>query len=336
MSLLSISAHHIQQWFRVAPVERSLAVVGGLCVTNALISALQFLHRNYPLLGSTNLRLKYQSAGNWAVITGGSEGIGFAMARELARQGFSVIIIALDEPLLYESAERLRGAFPDIEVDAVPFNFLTTDEGQYAALFAHLDTRDVSVLVNNVGGFYRYPKPLEVASVDEDLRLLKLNMEPQVRLTKHLLPRFKGIGTGAIVNLSSYSALVPTPLMSVYAASKAFNLAFSKSVAAEVAGTNIDVLAVTPLFVSTRITQGLEDKPLPVGEKGTVCPTEMAQHTLQKLGRCSQTCGHRLHEWISALIPSIGRLGQRQFLRIAMNMFRENQAKEATSASSSN
>lgn len=306
--------------------------IGALWVGIQGVKLARFLRTLY--LPGPNLFKKYSPAGNWAVVTGGSEGIGFSMAIDLAKRGFSIVIIALDEPRLYDAAAHIRRTFQKIDAIALPFNFLTADEEAYANLFQELDKRPVSVLVNNVGGFYSYCKPFDVANLSEDLRLIRLNCEPQVRMTKHFLPRMKELRCGAIVNLASYSALVAAPYLTTYAGTKAFNLAFARSLRGEVEEFGVDVLAVTPCFVSTRITQGYEEKPIPVGENGTVDPRVMAHHTLCKLGVVAQTCGHNLHDWFAFTSVLWGWIGSKVFLRTVKEKYEQQSALERKAKSS--
>lgn len=187
------------------------AAIGALWAAVQCAKWAQFLASLY--LPSRDLLKRYKGAGNWAVITGGSEGIGFSMAIDLARRGFNVAIIALDEPRLLDAAAYIRRTFPAVQAVALPFNFLTADDAAYNDLFQQLDQRAVGILVNNVGGFYNYCKPVDIAKLAEDLRLLRLNIEPQVRMTKHFLGRFKELRCGGIVNLSSFSAVAPAPYL---------------------------------------------------------------------------------------------------------------------------
>jgi 17beta-estradiol 17-dehydrogenase / very-long-chain 3-oxoacyl-CoA reductase len=303
-----------------------VGTVGALWCLAHVVKWARFLGSLY--LPSHNLLARYRRAGTWAVITGGSEGIGFSMAIDLAKRGFNVAIIALDEPRLFDAAAHIRRTFPSTQVVAIPFNFLTADDAAYDELFKQLDKNPNAILVNNVGGFYNYCKPVDVAKLSEDLRLLKLNIEPQVRMTKHFLPRFKELRCGGIVNLSSFSAVAPAPYLTTYAGTKAFNLAFGRSLAEEVAEFQIDVLVVTPLFVSTRITQGFEEKPMAIGESGTVDPRVMARHTLNKLGRVAQTCGHNFHDWIAFSHPLWAWIAAGEFLKTVKQKFGEQNALE--------
>jgi 17beta-estradiol 17-dehydrogenase / very-long-chain 3-oxoacyl-CoA reductase len=311
---------------RTDTIAKACSVIGALWIGAHVVKWARFLRTLYH--PGANLAKKYMRAGNWAVVTGGSEGIGFAMGMDLAKRGFSVILIALDEPRLLEAAAHIRRVSPNVQAIAIPFNFLTADDAAFDTLFQELDKYPVSILVNNVGGFYNYCKPFSDATIGEDLRLLRLNCEPQIRMTKHLLPRWKELKCGAIVNLSSYSAVVAAPYLTTYAGTKAFNLAFASSLADEVAEYGVDVLAVTPCFVSTRITQGYEQKPMQVGESGTVDPVVMAQHTLRKLGVVAQTCGHNLHDWIAFTHPVWGWIGRGVFLKTVKEKYAQQREME--------
>lgn len=309
---------------RATPI---LSVVGGLFLLHKFVSVSLFAYRTFVAGGS--LLSRYGRAGHWAVVTGGSEGIGFAMANELAARGFSVAVIALEEPLLFRAVATLRERYPSCAFEAIPFDFYTATEEDYVNLHRQLDRLPpVSILVNNVGIFYKYPKPLEEATMEEDLRLLRVNIEPQVRMTKYFLPRWRQLRCGGIVNLSSFAAVAPAPLMSVYAGTKGFNYSFAMSLAAELEPDNIDVLIVTPCIVSTRITQFYEERPIPPGQYGAVDANEMARHSLDKLGVSLHTAGHHQHDVAEALYTCVQGLGTKVFRVLVQQKYIEASGKE--------
>ncbi|EPY26693.1 beta-keto reductase, partial [Strigomonas culicis] len=227
----------------------ALAAIGVLSAACAAVRTLSFIKTNY--LTSCNMKKRYGKAGNWAVVTGASEGIGLAMTMDLARRGFNVCVIARTASKLDAVVEDVKKA--GVEGLAIPFDFSTATSADYDKLFKELDKIDVAVLVNNVGVNYDYTNYFDEVDLETDLRLLKVNTEATVRMTKYVVPKMKAKRAGAILCLGSFSAVTPTALLATYAGTKAFNLAFGAGLHYELKQFGIDVLAVSPNMVVSKM-----------------------------------------------------------------------------------
>ena len=281
--------------------------IGLAYCASAVLRLGSFWLLNFTSVFANNIKQRYAKAGSWAVVTGGSEGIGFALANELAARGFNVAVIALDEPRLGEAVAAIAVAHR-VETLAVPFNFWNADETQYAALFAQLEAQvesrgGIAILVNNVGVFYRYAMPFETAALSEDMRLLKLNCIPQITMTKWIVPKLKAKQCGAIVTTSSISAVIPASYLSIYSGTKSFNRSFALSLAGELMGTGIDTLVITPHVVNTRMAWSMPKEKH--REAFVVDPEPLARDALNKLGVVVETAGHRLHCVVRAILTSL-------------------------------
>jgi 17beta-estradiol 17-dehydrogenase / very-long-chain 3-oxoacyl-CoA reductase len=282
-----------------------------------------FLYETY--VAKTNFK-KYLKSGSWAVVTGASEGIGYALALELARQGFNVCVISRTKAKLAEVVAEIEKL--GVKGTAVEFDFATGSSATYKQLFSELDRLDVSVLVNNVGVNYDYANYFAEVDIETDLRILKVNCESQIQMTKYFLRRVDK-KTGAIVNLSSFTASAPAPMLATYAGSKCFNRGFSNSIAFEVGSRGVDVLTVMPNLVISRMTTGVSTRaPKPSFLK--VSASSMARQTLQKLGSTLETCGHVNHGIIAAaasLMPT--SLVGGQILKMHKDVKRRAERKKA-------
>ena len=232
---------------------------------------------------------RYQrQCGKWAVVTGASEGIGLAFATRLAELGFNIALVSLADQHITRAAEALRKKFPKVTIRPIGFDFSNPDAVHYEAhLFRHLsDVREeIAVLVNNVGINYRFPHYYEeVADASKDAAIVHVNCVAQVRMTKYVLPHMKRKKAGAIVSMSSLFGFLPGPLLATYSATKQFNAQFSRSLAVEVAGHGIDVIAVAPAFVATRMSKR---KPGMLVDT----PDALARASLNQLGAWNYTSG---------------------------------------------
>ncbi|RNF17552.1 short-chain dehydrogenase [Trypanosoma conorhini] len=278
----------------------SLAYVGALAVAVALYRLVKFLYVN--LLAATDLRRRYARAGDWAVVTGATEGIGYAMAMDLARRGFNVCVIARTRSRLEEvvAAAEQKG----VRAKAVVFDFAAADASEYKRLFAELDALEVAILVNNVGVNYPYANFFDEAAAEDDLRMLKVNCEATLRMTRYIVPRLKAKRSGGVVMLASISAVIPTPMLAAYAGSKAFSISFAQGLAYELRPFGVDVLVVTPSLVVSKMTQGVSTRK-PRESFMMVNAAAMARQTLNKLGVVTRTCGHLNHALVELVATAL-------------------------------
>ncbi|GLW11834.1 dehydrogenase [Microtetraspora sp. NBRC 13810] len=191
-----------------------------------------------------------------ALITGPTAGIGAAFARRLAGDGFSLVLAARDEERLAQTAARLRLRY-GVAVETLPAD-LSTDEG--IAAVEKRAAEGVDLVVNNAG-FGHGDHFTKVPAADE-VRMLRVHCEAVLRVTLAAVPGMRTRGRGAVVNVSSISAFFTR---GTYSASKAWSVNFSESVAQELAGTGVRVMALCPGFVRTEFHQraGMDTTAIP-------------------------------------------------------------------------
>jgi short-subunit dehydrogenase len=178
-----------------------------------------------------------------ALVTGASSGIGEAFARKLAHCGLDLLITA--HPNDRESLERLAGELAErhgIHCHAVAVD-LALPAGP-DELRAAVEQRGFTpdVLVNNAG--IGPSGPFASSSLEAQLRMLRLNVEAVVRLTRLFIDAMAARDHGAVVNVASTAAFQPQPYFAVYAASKAFLLRFGEALWAEQRRSGVQILTV--------------------------------------------------------------------------------------------
>jgi short-subunit dehydrogenase len=201
-------------------------------------------------MNDTNLKPDLSLALPAVVITGGTEGIGRALAEEFARDGHNLVLVARDGVKLARIAAELSRVYP-VEIN-VTTQDLSTLEGcsgveQSVRRFGFY----ADVLVNNAGimssGFFQDEDPATIK------RMIDLDVRAVVDLTMRFLPGMLARRHGGVLNLSSMMGYMPVPYQAAYAASKAFVLSFSKALAYETMGTGVKISVVAPGVVSTRL-----------------------------------------------------------------------------------
>lgn len=183
-----------------------------------------------------------------ALVTGGADGIGLAIARALAATGHRVTIADLDGDKARERAAELGDGHRGMACDV-------TDEAQGAAVTA---SAPFDVLVNNAGIGDSHLPTLE-QDVDAFRRVLDVHLAGTFLMSREAARGMVARGRGAIVNLSSIAGLTGLPKRNAYGAAKAGIVAMTRSMACEWAAAGVRVNAVAPAFVETALVRKLAD-----------------------------------------------------------------------------
>ena len=199
-----------------------------------------------------NLRERY-GENSWAVITGGSDGIGLGVARRLAVEGFNIVLIARTQEKLEKAKAELLVLNPLIDVIILVKDFTGAGKAEFFDdISERLRELEVSILVNNVG--VMPVKEVFEQSLKEMKDTIVVNACSQVGMSKMLLPRFIERGKRcAQIDVSSVGSFFPVPAFPVYSATKSINEYISRGLSAYV--KNVDFLTVHPGMVSTNMCQ---------------------------------------------------------------------------------
>ena len=186
------------------------------------------------------------------VITGASSGIGEAAARQLARKGARICLVARRA----EELERVRAEIQRAGGKAWSYAADLADEASLASCAAAIlaEHPRVDVLVNNAGRSIRRLTADAVERFHDYQRTMQINYFAPVQLTLKLLPQMLERGHGHFINVSSYSTLIPVPRFGAYVASKMALEGFSRSLAAELVDKDIHVTVINYPLVKTAMT----------------------------------------------------------------------------------
>lgn len=197
--------------------------------------------------------------GEWAVITGASDGIGKAMAIRLAGAGFKkLLLIARNDQKLKDVATELELAAPSpITVSRLVIDFASeSSETIFSKISNAVEGLSVGVLVNNVGVSYPHALYYDEVSVPLLDDLVNVNVRSVLLVTRAILPGMKARKQGMIVCVGSGASQIPTdPLYAAYAGTKAASEAFCRALQVECASSGIQVQCHVPLVVTTKLSK---------------------------------------------------------------------------------
>jgi uncharacterized protein len=179
----------------------------------------------------------------YALITGATSGFGYEFAKLFAKDGYNLVLVARTEERLKEIAADLTQTFL-IEVLPIAKDLFVPQAA--AELYAEVTSKDITidVLVNDAGqgehgNFLEY-------DLSRDIDMIQLNITSLVSITKLFLRDMVARNEGKVLQVASLLGKYPTPLMTVYAATKAFVIAFTEGLINELEETNVTVTALLP------------------------------------------------------------------------------------------
>ena len=179
---------------------------------------------------------------HYTLITGASKGIGKAMAAEAANRGMNLLLVARSEKLLTELAAELSKK--NVSVKTLALDLFEPDAHEKVFDFVKQNNLAVNMLLNNAGmGHYG---AFADTALHKHLDVMHLNMDACVRMAHAFLQHTDNTQRRYILNTVSTGAFQPVPLMSVYAATKAFMLFFSRGLRQELKRKNVYVTALCP------------------------------------------------------------------------------------------
>ena len=192
------------------------------------------------------------------IVTGGSRGLGLGIARKLVVSGFRAIAIARKESDEFKAAQLESEQSHPGALHFVSFDLAQLEAIPELVKKLRKEFGPIYGLVNNAG--ISTDGVLALTSTRQIEQVVRLNTTSPMVMTKHVVRFMMADGGGRIVNISSITAFNGYSGLSVYAATKASLIGFTKSLAREVGRTGVNVNAVAPGFVSTEMTKGMKEE----------------------------------------------------------------------------
>ncbi|HWC97251.1 MAG TPA: SDR family NAD(P)-dependent oxidoreductase [Candidatus Sulfopaludibacter sp.] len=214
-----------------------------------------------------------------AVVTGASSGIGLALAEQFAEHGFDLLITASSDAIR-EVVDRLDGFGGRVETFQADLSEYAGVEALYERIRATgrpVDAVAINAGVGVSGDFARE------TSLEDELRLINLNVTSSVHLAKPVLKDMVARGSGRLLITSSIAGTMPAPFIAVYGASKAFLKSFAEAIREELKDTGVTVTALMPGATETNFFHraGMDDTKIGVSEKDD--PREVARQGFEAL-----------------------------------------------------
>lgn len=206
------------------------------------------------IIGPVVNKVDYKAKGKWALVTGCTDGIGKQYARELAARGCDIVLVSRSMDKLKTTQEEIEKEYK-VSTKIVQVDFSEGDH-IYESIAKDIADLEIGTLVNNVGVSYAYPEYyLDVPDWDKLMStIIKANIVSVTKVTGLVLPGMVKRGKGVVINIGSASSIIPSPLLTVYAASKAYVDKFSEGLSMEYSKKGIIVQCIMPGFVCSNMS----------------------------------------------------------------------------------
>lgn len=199
-------------------------------------------------------RVNFKAYGKWALVTGCTDGIGKEYARQLAAAGCDIVLVSRSMEKLQATAQEIEKEF-NVSTKIIQVDF-TAGEEIYETIAKEIVGLEIGTLVNNVGISYSYPEFfLDLVEMNKLFeKLLKANIVSVTRMTHMVLPAMVARERGVVINIGSASSMIPSPMLTVYAATKAYVDKFTEGLDMEYYKKNILFQCVMPGFVCSNMS----------------------------------------------------------------------------------
>ena len=184
----------------------------------------------------------------WALITGGSSGMGLEYARQLAEIGCNLLLVSNQEAELQKAAEELRQG---TAIQVIPHyqNLATETAAEELLAYCQSEGLQIDILINNAGMFFF--EELTAENEAKALTMMRLHVLTPSRLCILFGEEMKKRGYGYLINMSSMAATLPCPGITIYSATKAYLKSFGKSLYYEMRPYGVGVTTVCPAAIAT-------------------------------------------------------------------------------------
>jgi uncharacterized protein len=213
-----------------------------------------------------------------AVVTGASSGIGFELARQFAEHGFDLIVVAEEEGIA-GAADELR----DLRGEVEPVQADLTRAVDVDRLWERVRARGRPLAAIAINGGVGVGGPFVDNNLEEELRLIDLNVVSVVRLAKYAVRDMVSRGSGRILFTLSIAAEMPAPFLAVYGASKAFVQSFAEALHHELKDTGVTVTALQPGPTDTNFFERAEMMDTKVGVEDKDDPADVARQGFEAM-----------------------------------------------------
>ncbi|XP_058794430.1 hydroxysteroid dehydrogenase-like protein 1 [Phymastichus coffea] len=237
--------------------------------------------------------------GDWAVVTGATDGIGKEYAKEFAKRDMNLILISRSMEKLCKTKDELQLLNFNIRIKVIEVDF-SRGKFEYEKIRNQLKDIPVGILINNVGALSEYPMYFGETSESNLWEMINVNIGAPTFMTHLIIEDMKTRKKGAIVNICSSLDTYPSPLLSVYAATKTYVRYFTDALREEYSKYGIMIQRLSPYYVNTKMVAYCQL----VKKSSTLFPTAATyvKNAIEIIGKLNSGSGYWIHDVIKFFV----------------------------------
>lgn len=238
----------------------------------------------------------------YIIITGAASGLGKEFAKLYAEEGYSLILVDINENLLHETAQQLK-EHTQTDVQTLVKDLSLSSSSQEIYDYTVAQNFIVFGLINNAGfGIFGNFSETDLKA---ELNMAGVHVLTPISLTKLFLKGMLERNEGEILNISSLAGFQPGPLMSVYYSTKAFLISFTEAIARENKGSKVRISVLCPGVVNTNFRQNVSANKEAKIKSMNSCPRQVAYYGIRKMRRGKIVCLPSVSCKFLAFLPRI-------------------------------
>ncbi|KAK9496504.1 hypothetical protein O3M35_013201 [Rhynocoris fuscipes] len=251
------------------------------------------------------LNVDLTKMGKWAVVTGATDGLGKAFAYKLASLGINVVLISRSKSKLEAVAAEIEEKYK-VSTKVIEADFTEKDK-IVSSIENEISDLEIGVLINNVGLSYPHPEYFLETEKAEQLYsdIIQVNVASMLTMCQIVMPAMVERKKGVVINISSATADIPSPLLSVYGASKIFVSKFTRDLGSEYKKKGVIVQCLIPGYVATKMSKIKRPTWM------TPSPSKYVSSAIKTIGIESHTTGYLPHTLHVAAIKLMENLSPR-------------------------
>lgn len=240
------------------------------------------------------------------MVTGASDGLGKEYALQLARKGFSILLVSRTQSKLDTLANWIENEY-GVKTKVLAMDFSANKDADYTKLKDMISDLDIAILINNVGQSHSIPVPFSRTEEKEMNDIITINCTGTLKVTQLVVPGMVHRKKGLILTMASFGGLIPSPLLATYSGSKAFLQQWSTALASELRPHGIRVQIVQSYLVTSAMSK-IKKTSLLIPN-----PKQFVRAALSKIGRHGGAQGmsatstpywsHGIMHWFIASFP---------------------------------
>jgi len=235
-----------------------LLVFGAISFTFFAFHVVKFLYVHF-LRAKSDLKKYGATKGYWAAVTGASDGIGKEYALQLAKAGFNIMLISRTESKLKDVEKEIHASSSNVQTKVIVLDLAHAGDADWQRMKSEFAAVKLGVLVNNAGVSTEMPEVFGETDLQRLREIVNVNITAVNELTYVALPTLlknkEANLRGLVLSVGSGSGLSPTPMLSVYAGTKAYLSNWSSGLHREYTGAGVDFDCVVAFFTVSNMSK---------------------------------------------------------------------------------